>query len=94
MLFRRTFINHAIKFSKFLSKHIQLVKSELCYLRIIFDRVTQITALKYMLNDHNTKVKHQKYPAAKNVPTRNTDLDLLCVESEHCKAADWGDAYI
>ena len=40
------FTNQEIKFSKVLSKHIELVKSELRHLRIIFDEATKITALE------------------------------------------------
>ena len=71
-----------------------MVKSELMHLRIIFDEGTIIIALKNILKVRNKEVRHREYIAKHNVPARDIDLDLLHFKPKHCKAADWGDAYI
>ena len=87
------FTRQEIKFSKVLTKHIELVREELIYLGVEFDVALKIRKLLGILRDHHKKQKKKSFTDVHGYPPRDIDLDLLHFKPENKTVLEWGDAY-
>ena len=87
------FLRQEIKYSKVLTKHIDLVRDELTYLRIEFDITLKIRKLMEKLRNHHKIEKRKSFTDLHGHPPRDTDLDLLHFKPKNKTVLEWGDAY-
>ena len=88
-----TYQRHEIRYSKVITKHIDLVREELQHREIPFSDVMKITVPKKLLKVHDKMKQQQEFIANNNSPPRDEDLNLLVFKPKKRSAAEWGDAY-
>ena len=82
-----------IKFSKVLTKHIELVKEELEHREICYDESMKIMKLKELLRADEKRKREEKYLLDNGIPSRPEDINLTCFLPLHRDATEWGNAY-
>ena len=87
------FMRQEIKYSKVLTKHIDLVRDELTYLGIEFESNLKIRKLMEHLRVYNKTLKQKDFTDLHGHPPRDTDLDLLHFKPRHKTVLEWRDAY-
>ena len=82
-----------IKYSKVLTKHIDLVRDELTYLQIEFDITLKIRKLLEKLRYYHKAENQKSFTDLSGYPLRDIDLDLLHFKPARRTVLEWGYAY-
>eukprot|EP00560_Eucampia_antarctica_P002894 CAMPEP_0197840184 /NCGR_PEP_ID=MMETSP1437-20131217/45456_1 /TAXON_ID=49252 ORGANISM="Eucampia antarctica, Strain CCMP1452" /NCGR_SAMPLE_ID=MMETSP1437 /ASSEMBLY_ACC=CAM_ASM_001096 /LENGTH=226 /DNA_ID=CAMNT_0043449749 /DNA_START=1145 /DNA_END=1822 /DNA_ORIENTATION=- len=83
------FMRQEIKFSKVLSKHIELVREELTHLGIEFDLTIKIRKLMEKLRNYHKSVQTKTFTDIHGYPPRDIDMDLLHFKPGHRAVLEW-----
>ena len=82
-----------IKYTKCLTKHIDLLRAELIFRGVTFNEKAKVMELKRLLKKDNTDRQRAAILQKTNVPARDDDLDFTYFKPLHQPAVEWGSAY-
>ena len=82
-----------IKYTKCLTKHINLIQAELQLRGVQFDEKTKVMEFKRMMKKHNMDRQAAHILETTNIPTRLEELDETYFKPFHRPAKEWGSAY-
>ena len=82
-----------IKYTKCLTKHIDLLRAELTFRGVTFNEKAKVMELKRLLKKDNTDRQRTAILQKTNVPARDGELDFTYFKPLHRPAVEWGSAY-
>ena len=82
-----------IKYTKCLTKHIDLLQTELTFRGVVFDEKDKVMALKRLLKKDNTDRQAADIFNRTSIPARDEELDFTYFKPLHRPAVEWGSAY-
>ena len=88
-----SFLKEEIKFSKVITKHMQLVKDELDHRQLTYEITDKITVLKNILKQDEYSTKAKAYELETGLPAKPVNIDNLHFSPRLRSAPEWGDAY-
>ena len=82
-----------IKYSRCLTKHMNLVRAELNIRQQQFDESMKITELRRLLKQHEVEMQTKKILDDTGLPPIPESLNTTHFKPQHCPADEWGDAF-